>query len=89
MLMGNNDCNEQGGEVDEIEAEDDDNNNNEKEDEDEDKGKGQKSKLTKNKSKQSKMDPEILDVINTETRGFGCHREPFLQKFNNSKSSKW
>ncbi|KIL55155.1 hypothetical protein M378DRAFT_91347 [Amanita muscaria Koide BX008] len=34
------------------------------------------------------MDLEILDLINAETRGISCRHQPFLQKFNNSKSSK-
>lgn len=48
---------------------------------------GSTPKMKKGKSKRSKIDPEILDLINAETRGIGCRQQPFLQKFNNSKSS--
>ncbi|KAM6490855.1 P-loop containing nucleoside triphosphate hydrolase protein [Amanita muscaria] len=56
-------------------------------DDDNDHEKGQKTKTgKKKKSKSAKIDPEILDLINAETRGIGCRREPFLKKFDNSKS---
>ena len=70
-------------EVDEPEAEEDDDDN-----DDENEESRHKSKTTRKKSKNLKMDPEILDVINAETRGIGCRRQPFLRKFDNSKSSK-
>jgi hypothetical protein len=70
---------------DEVQAADED--DEQEPEEDGDAEEGRVPKMKRGKSKKSKIDPEIFDVINAETRGIGCRRQPFLRKFDNSNSS--
>lgn len=43
-------------------------------------------KKSRKKSKKDRIEPAIIDLINTELQGLACHRRPFIDTFQNFKS---
>jgi superfamily II DNA/RNA helicase len=75
---------EEGEDGDEDEKEDDD-------DEDE-KGKGKKKKpsmYSRKKSKRDKIETAIFTLLNADSRGVSCRRQPFSNQFENTKASEF
>jgi superfamily II DNA/RNA helicase len=80
------------------EDEDEDEDEDEKEEDvnedvkDDEKGKGKKmksSKYSRKKSKKEKIEPAVFTLLNADTRGVSCRRQPFSDQFENTKAGEF
>lgn len=80
---------EEEGEEEEDDSREDEDDEDEKEDE-KVKGKKKKSSMySRKKSKKEKIEPAIFTLLNADTRGVSCRRQPFSDQFENTKASEF
>ncbi|KAF8342519.1 hypothetical protein F5887DRAFT_1135447 [Amanita rubescens] len=80
---------EEGEEEEEAEEEEKDDSDDAEDEKDDEKGKGKKKKpstYSRKKSKKEKIEPAVFTLLNADTRGVSCRRQPFSDQFENTKA---